>query len=135
MREIKFRAWDNQTQEMLTGAGVLPLESSITYSRAYSYDQYDASKDYPMVRPPHARFRLMQYTGLKDKNGVECFESDIIRFNYGFEGECIEEVFWDEEGAKFVHTYSDRPSKAFWANRDFEFEVVGNIYVNPELLK
>ncbi|MGJ1007346.1 YopX family protein [Enterococcus gallinarum] len=75
---------------------------------------------------------LMQSTGLKDKNGVEIFEGDIVRWH--------DVVTWDysvtfKDG---VFCISDDPSSNFYHLKEDingKFEVIGNIYENPELLE
>lgn len=77
-------------------------------------------------------FHLMQSTGLKDKNGVEIFEGDIVRW--------YDVVTWDysvtfKDG---VFCISDDPSSNFYHLKEDingKFEVIGNIYENPELLE
>jgi hypothetical protein len=76
-----------------------------------------------------------QFTGLHDKRNQPIYDGDLISFTYGFEGDCVEQVFWNEDEAKFMHTHSDRPSKAFWANDDCECEVIGNVYENRDLIE
>lgn len=78
-----------------------------------------------------------QYTGLKDKNGKEIYEGDIIR-SFDSIGEAILHcIVWEE--ARFVALYIDRNfrSKCFleqdWLD-EFEKEVIGNIYDNPALI-
>lgn len=69
-----------------------------------------------------------QYTGLKDKNGKEIYEGDILKGTfYGFpmpEYDYVFQIYWDEKEKGFMANYFE-PS---------ECEVIGNIYDNPELL-
>ena len=75
---------------------------------------------------------LMQYTGLKDKNGKEIYEGDIVKHEHPYKKEPeIKEIYFDEELCEF----GLRMSNAL-LHRQFsdEFEVIGNIYENPELI-
>ena len=111
MREIKFRAWDKQTKSMLLG---LAQPSAVNL-----LDLTLINEKYP----------LMQYTGLKDKNGVEIFEGDIVTFWH--DDEPLEEcekftVQWFDHWARFdvvePHSINEMP-------HDPEgLEVIGNIY-------
>ena len=67
---------------------------------------------------------LMQYTGLKDKNGKEIYEGDVVKTSLGIGKVCMRLGCWFIEMQKelgYFHTD--------------EIEVIGNIYENPELLK
>ena len=127
MREIKFRAWDKENEYMYYDVGLHPLncKSCMTISSEGLY--YNNSK-------PEHNHELMQYTGLKDKNGKEIYENDIIKRNNG--NKYI--VEWNKEHSKFeLFRIKDRYPVDFmelsaWKE---QVEIIGNIYENPELLK
>lgn len=81
---------------------------------------------------------LMQSTGLEDKNGNEIFDGDILAI------ETIDEtlnvnVFWDDEHALFMFEskqYNEKQALAeLLEDNSYPFEIIGNIYQNPELLE
>ena len=124
MREIKFRAWEKDLGMVDIPLGVLSQQvcEPITLNEA--------------LVPFHGV--LMQYTGLKDKNGKEIYEGDIIRFQRITQGETILAVKWDEETGFFPFTECSYPRIGYECGRGIEedtVEVIGNIYENPELLK
>jgi uncharacterized phage protein (TIGR01671 family) len=103
MREIKFRAWSNETNEMMTHDDLL---------KGDGYYLGLSGKLNAII--------LMQYTGLKDKNGKEIYEGDIIAKKYGDSWANVL-VEWDRVGFLSL-------------NNSNEKEVIGDIYQNPELL-
>lgn len=118
MREIKFKAWDKESKRM--------YDWKIT--RQYPMD-YTFNSD--IVTP-------MQYTGLKDKNGTEIYESDILECQ-DWDGEkYVTEVKFGD-GAFYIEVNGcDYDYTVIgWAIRQDIDEccVIGNIYENPELLK
>jgi len=120
MREIKFRAWHIVDNAWLSSN---ELKQYISFQ-----------PDRELLVPTNVK--LMQYTGLKDKNGKEIYEGDIL-----IPGWTKDEVFivvYDEKHARF----SEKRSKnnllrdgSLLTSKYNPREIIGNIYENPELLK
>lgn len=77
-----------------------------------------------------SRYVIQQFTGLKDSKNCDIYEGDILEFKDGF----VSEIIWGEESAAFLMK-SNNGGRAF-LNQDYilNFEVIGNIFENPELL-
>lgn len=106
-REIKFKVWDNKENQWIWNIG-MKTNNVLTNGKEQGL------------------FNILQFTGLKDKNGVEIYEGDIckndysigfVRFDYGWAIEYKE---------KYSH---DMPQ--YYCDR---LEKIGNIYDSPELL-
>ncbi|HEU7348622.1 TPA: hypothetical protein VV745_001311 [Streptococcus pneumoniae] len=80
---------------------------------------------------------LMQSTGLKDKNGKEIFEGDILAFKTDDEVINVK-IFWDEKHALFMfrsEKYNEEELLAELVEANtYPFEIIGNVYENKELL-
>ena len=127
--EPKFRAW-------LTEDKLMSPVTSITFFRGCMDVTMPPNKKVTKVNQV---IKLMQSTGLKDKNGKEIFEGDIVKYKAGC-NTFTEEVAYNKNFAGFGVVDAD-------ANIMFTFgelaafiglnsiEVIGNIYDNPELLE
>lgn len=127
-RAIKFRVWNNKTKSWVHGPGQEPHlfgETILLGGFMQGVPLLDLDDCVPL-----------QFTGLLDKNGVEIYEGDIVRFQYRDEGEFYGVVGMDDMYVGF----SVQESKAFFGSINLTYynnkdhTVVGNIYENPELL-
>ncbi len=118
MREIKFRAWDN---------AILAIRPQMVGPYALADT---ALASYANIKAP-----IMQYTGLKDKNGKEIFEGDIIQINK-FTAQI---QYIPTKGAfKMVGLFPEPTANTVSYQLDHDIArtvVIGNIYENPELLE
>lgn len=141
MREIKFRAWNKHAQTMyedvmIHGNKIIIAKYNIESS---GEDVLIEPMTYNMNTDPPS-WSLMQYTGLKDKSGKEIFESDVVAIP--LYGNTI--VIWNEGVCAFQFAYrahgkgtsiDGRMTNTLYAYKsEKDYEVVGNIHQNPELL-
>lgn len=122
MREIKFRALFKKAWFYVT---LKDLCSCVGIS------------EYAVEDTEVERFTLgkhkTQFTGLKDKNGKEIYEGDIIKGVWGKNNIVIFKVIWDKRGCFDGEDAEGEPQ--VFDDFDGNLEVIGNIYENPELLK
>ena len=120
MREIKFRAWDKDSKKMFKIAR-FDFSDYTIYSHLFACDGYLGES-----------CEIMQYTGLKDNNGVEVHFNDIVEDEYGhryevvFEGDCLR-----CNGISRIR--GGHKPKNRWFGRGLN--IIGNIYENPVLLE
>lgn len=146
MRTIKFRIWD--------GEDMLPMGDSIEFRNAL-FHKIRVTHKYDDLREPDCKdFHLMQFTGLKDRNGKEVYEGDVVRivFNQNansYNGSnvnltehiCIVEYNAAMAGFCLRNTTDKTPNKHNFKVISFNHyrlrdvkEIIGNVHENPELL-
>ena len=124
MREIKYRMWNKKEKKMYQ-VGVLDFDYNQVYMTGYL--------NYTKSSYLYEDIELMQITGLHDKNGKEIYEGDIVDVTRP----CIYEtgtiIF--KNGCFFIKV--KETLLALWEceQNNYELEVIGNIYENPDLLK
>jgi len=121
MRTIKFRAWDKQNKTFHTWGALkhLPLWEYID----------------------NQNYELIQFTGLKDKNGKEIYEGDILIHYKRDRVTAVAPVYkvcWSEKFARFIlkfrNVWNDGKPILYEGFGNKIIEVIGNIYENPKLL-
>ena len=127
MREIKFRAWSKLLNKMLSHEDLNKTLKNLTKI------EYIAG----IFLPLNSDVEVMQYTGLKDSNGNEIYEGDIVKIEDYFGGDLIGNIVYDETTAGYVFHKGDERNY-FQMTLDLEsyvYYVIGNIYENTELLE
>lgn len=138
-REIKFRAWDDRYKYMnykvLVGTygeweKVKDDKNYTACSMWIEPDKvdYECEPHWTHFEPYHKDIHLMQYTGLKDKNGVEVYEGDKVMFdNEWTEPDEIGVITWNKDTASFQIKGHIPSSSMKHLDR---MKVIGNIYEN-----
>lgn len=127
MREIKFRAWDPAEKKMYK-----PFDLAFTLTEGLLVDGgWDRGNVF------------MQYTGIKDRNGKDIYEGDVVRRSYGvgYSSKHYPSFVDGTQRSKIVvvewhksYLGYEEISPPNDPNYDTEFEIIGNIYENPELI-
>lgn len=133
----RYRAWISEADTMTNDLKGIDFENeTVVLKKFYWEDGFPVEEEVFEVEIGNAI--LMQSTGLKDKNGKEIFEGDILACKT--DDEVINlNIFWDEEHALFMFEskkYNEQePLAELVENNTYPFEIIGNVYENQELLE
>jgi uncharacterized phage protein (TIGR01671 family) len=137
MREIKFRFWDNDLSQMSDGTS---LENLIKRNgEDLSFSKQESTLPISDLAFYFVYYTPLEYTGLKDKNGKDIYEGDILHCNpessYHF-GDTGDVKYESDYGAFIVEGEYRRRQYPEVLTCDVagDCNVIGNIYENPELL-
>jgi uncharacterized phage protein (TIGR01671 family) len=146
-REFKFRAWNKENKKMIlpyenVGEDELMISFSgrlitIENNNACGADDCCGPNENYVSESDHKCYEIMQNTGLKDKNGKEIYEGDLLSYERNWSSSVSEIVFhkveWSEEGGwlPFIEVWSDE-----LASYDIlkDCKVIGNIYENEDII-
>ena len=132
MREIKFRAWCKKNKRMF-----LPVAGCDLLVRIDGklFTDIDIVENVGLYDTNMDEFIIMQYTGLKDKNGKMIYESDIVKVKLDIVGDkkYLCEVIWNDGGFDFlgINKACKVCASKYYSE---DCEIIGNIYENKERL-
>ena len=124
MREFKMKAWLKKEKKMVS---IIGIDLNYQYIR-YSDDGNLFKDDYKIAE--FKDIELLQFTGAKDKAGQEVYEADVIKFNDGID-DIYGLISYDDEDAVYCVSYENVTEHLL--NMAGNFEIVGNIFENPNL--
>jgi uncharacterized phage protein (TIGR01671 family) len=130
MRDIKFRAWDKKTKQMVRSEDLYRLSQ-----REDGIFAIVGCIDKQEITTFHDDLVLMEFTGLLDKNGKEIYEGDIIaQKECGYKNKFHREGIIEYKDSGFI-VKGDDESYDYLKTQHRFLEAIGNIYENPELLR
>jgi uncharacterized phage protein (TIGR01671 family) len=124
MRDLEFRAWHKTREKMYIVMNLTrPEQNPFTLVR----ESIDGTSEVVLT----ADLEIMQYTGLKDKNGVKIYENELIKYLGDF---FVGRVGYDEKSASYL-LMNLGGSRLFSEYLSEGYVSVGNIHENPDMIR
>lgn len=130
-REIKFRIWHKRLKRMIypDSDGTISLGNSMSLIYlGLNGRVYETAKGWEEDLTD--QIELLEYTGLKDKNGKEIYEGDIVLWNKN-----SWKVFWSDELSGWCKQLLDQKTYYSPFLNHLDMEVIGNIHINQNFIK
>lgn len=124
MKELKIKAWLKKEKKMVS---IIGIDFNYEYIR-YTEDNNLFNENYKTAE--FKNIELLQFTGLKDNGGQELYEADVIKFNDGID-DIYGLISYDDEDGTYRVSYENITEHL--SDREGDFEIVGNIFENPQL--
>lgn len=124
MKEFKMKAWLKKENKMVA---IIGIDLNYQYIR-YTDDGNLFKDDYKIAE--FKDIELLQFTGTKDKSGQELYEADVILFNDGID-DIYGLISYDDDEGTYRVSYENITEHL--SEREGDFEIVGNIFENPQL--
>ena len=124
MKEFKIKAWLKKEKKMVA---IIGIDLNYQYIR-YTDDGNLFKDDYKIAE--FKDIELLQFTGAKDKVGQELYEADVILFNDGID-DIYGLISYDDDDGTYRVSYENITEPL--SDREGDFEIVGNIFENPDL--
>ena len=124
MKELKIKAWLKKEKKMVA---IIGIDFNYEYIR-YTEDDNLFNENYKTAE--FKDIELLQFSGAKDKAGQKLYEADVIKFNDGID-DIYGLISYDDENGSYRVSYENITEHL--SNMAGDFEIVGNIFENPNL--
>ena len=139
MRQIKFRGWDERNKVMHYDFRFINSGNEGNDWILFISDNQPLTSNWKDNPYFYKQIKIMQFTGIKDKNGKDIYVEDIVKFGDNqIHKDTHGKVFFCEKRAQFIYEFIDGKYKGKCTDMWDEwrtYEVIGNIHEHPRLLK
>ena len=144
-REIKFRIWDKHNKKLFSHEQILGLTFNLSFTDRPNLTMplYQFLLQHQGGDNQQKNYIVQQFTCLKDKNGKEIYEGDIVKYksrtrfidNNNTPKKEIGIIIWKNESFKIDMFNPSYPDERYYSIKQNDIEVIGNIYENPKLME